>query len=336
MYENSGRALPEGWLNSKNTTRRTKIELAMRSTRSTNQDARSCSEPSSDSKSYGETWNDTIDYRIPGMPLSTIEQQDTTRENKVKKLIGKFEHHQHKESFLQDLNQTEKMNKFSKESHELLPDMNNTEIFELCENSFKQQCPECNTYWEIGFIYCSCGRNMKSSQRPTEFEQNNYDVTSIPGYVIKKNSSRGAEHGPSERQSMYYQAKQMMKKARQKKHGNHTTILSRWYAGETYRTSLSRIGWKEKDKMLYDRIALEKLFYVATRAGRIQNSKHWILTLNSEGPQEPLNQRPDFAQAKRECKTIARRARGKDPARLQNHPSQSTSTTKKRTTVRRN
>ena len=32
---------------------------------------------------------------------------------------------------------------------------------------------------------------MKSSQRPTEFEQNNHDVTSVPGFVSKKNSSRG-------------------------------------------------------------------------------------------------------------------------------------------------
>ena len=78
--------------------------------------------------------------------------------------------------------------------------MNNTEVFELCKNSSKQQCPECNTYWEIGIIYCSCGRNMKSSQRPT-------DVTPIPGYVIKKNSSRGPKRGPSERQRMCQTAK---------------------------------------------------------------------------------------------------------------------------------
>ena len=37
---------------------------------------------------------------------------------------------------------------------------------------------------------------------------------------------------------------------------------------------------------------------------RIQNSKHWILTLNAEGLQQPLNQRSDFAQAKRECKRL--------------------------------
>ena len=41
---------------------------------------------------------------------------------------------------------------------------------------------------------------MKSSWSPTEFDQNNRDVTSIPGYVIKKSCSRGAKHGPSEPQ----------------------------------------------------------------------------------------------------------------------------------------
>ena len=158
------------------------------------QDARSSWDPPSGSKSYGETRNNAVDFRILGIPLATIEQQDTTRENKVKKLIEKFENHQNKESFLQDLSQTQKINKFSKELQELIADMNNTEIFELCENSSKQQCPECNTFWEIGMICCSCGRNMTSSQRPTEFEQNNYDVTSIPGCVIKKNSRREAKH----------------------------------------------------------------------------------------------------------------------------------------------
>ena len=57
--------------------------------------------------------------------------------------------------------------------------------------------------------------------------------------------------------------------------------------------------------MLYDRIAVEKHIYTATRAERIQNSKHWILTINAEGgTQQSLNQRPDLVQAKRECKRL--------------------------------
>ena len=74
-----------------------------------------------------------------------MEQQDAKPENKVKKLIEKFEKYQRKESYLKDLNQTQTINELSKESQELIVDMNNTEVFELCKNSSKQQYPECNT-----------------------------------------------------------------------------------------------------------------------------------------------------------------------------------------------
>ena len=164
-----------------------------------NQDARSSWEPSTDSNSYGETRNRTVDHRKAGVPLS-VEPQKTIRENKVKRLIEKFEKHKNKSSLIQDLRQTDKINKFSQESQDVIDDMNNIEIFELCENSSKQQCPDCNAYWDTGIIYCSCGRNMKSRRSSTELDQNNRDVTSIPGYVIKKNRSRGVKHGPSERQ----------------------------------------------------------------------------------------------------------------------------------------
>ena len=71
-----------------------------------------------------------------------------------------------------------------------------------------------------------------------------------------------------------------------------------------YRDSLEATRLPEKYIILFDRIAFEKHHYSPTKAERIQKSKHWILTLNAEGPQQPLNQRPDFAQAKRECKRL--------------------------------
>ena len=56
---------------------------------------------------------------------------------------------------------------------------------------------------------------------------------------------------------------------------------------------------------MYDRVALEKHIYVATRAERIKHSKHWILKANAEGrTQQSLNQRTDFVQANRECKRL--------------------------------
>ena len=125
------------------------------------QEARSSWEPSSDPKSYGEICNNTVDHIISGVPLSAVEPQKTIRENKVKSLIEKFENHKHKESFLQDLSQTQEINKFSKESQDLLADMNNTEIFELGEDSSEQQCPDCNSYLEMGTIFCSCGKKYE-------------------------------------------------------------------------------------------------------------------------------------------------------------------------------
>ena len=185
----------------------------------------------------------------------------------------------------------------------------------------------------MGKICCSCGRNMKSTRSPTEFDQNNRDFTSIPGHVIKKNRSRGAKHGASERQKDVFHAKQMLKKARQGKHGGCPTILSRWYGDEEYRKSLSDIGWRRHHMKLYDRIALEKHTCKAARAERIQIANNWILTANFEGgTQHPVNQRPDFAQAKRECK----RLHDEHLARTQQDyidTSQSTYKTAKRATI---
>ena len=125
------------------------------------QDARTSFDQPSGSKSSWKTGSNTVYYRIPGIPLSAVQQQDTNRKDKVKKLIEKFENHPNKESFLQDFKQTKEINKFSEKSQELIADMNNTEIVELCETSSKQQCPDCNLYWEVGIVYCTCGRLMK-------------------------------------------------------------------------------------------------------------------------------------------------------------------------------
>ena len=179
--------------------------------------------------------------------------------------------------------------------------MNHTEIFELCENSAKHQCLDCNAFSEIGIIHCSCGRNLKYSRSPRTLQKTNCDFTSIPGFVIKKNSSRGPKHGASERQIMFFKAKEMLKKARQEKHGSHPTILSRWYEQEGYRRSLAEHKIGEKEIMIFDRIALERHDHTATRAERLQNAKHWVLRLNAGRPQKPLRQRPEFAVAVKQC-----------------------------------
>ena len=219
-------------------------------------------------RATGETRSNTADHRIPGISISTMKLQDARRQNNVTQLIV---------------------------------DINQTEIFELCENSAKLECPDYNAISEIGIIYCSCGRNLKYKRSPTTNQKADCDFTSIPSFVIKKNSRRGPKHGVSERQVMFHRAKQMLKKARQAKHGNHPTKLSRWYEQEGYRKSLAEHNIGEKELMLFDRIALERHDYTATRAERLQNAKHWILRLIADGPQKPLRKRQDFADALKQC-----------------------------------
>ena len=154
-----------------------------------------------------------MDYRIFGIPLSVVGKQDINRKDKVKTLIQQFENHPNKESFLQDLKQTEKINKFSEKSRKLIADMNNAEIFELRETSSKRQCPDCSLYWEVGIVYCTCGRCLKPSQRVKEYNKDDYDVLSIHGYVVRKNNTRGAKHASSERQRMHSKAEEMLQKS---------------------------------------------------------------------------------------------------------------------------
>ena len=143
------------------------------------QDARtSCAQPSG-SKSTWETGINTVDYRVLGVPLSAVEQQDAHREDKVKTLIEKFENHSNKESFLQDFQQTKEINEFSKKSQDLIADMNNTETFELCETSSKQQCHDCNFYWEAGIVYRTCGRCLRLSRSEKEVDKSNNDVANV-------------------------------------------------------------------------------------------------------------------------------------------------------------
>ena len=77
------------------------------------------------------------------------------------------------------MSQKQEINRFSEESQQLLEDMNQTEIFELCENSSKIQCPDCNPFTEIGIINCSCGRNLKYKRSPTSTQKAHGEYTSI-------------------------------------------------------------------------------------------------------------------------------------------------------------
>ena len=120
----------------------------------------------------------------------------------------------------------------------------------------------------------------------------------IPGFVIQKNPSHGARHGPTLPQYMYHKAHDMLKKA-QKKHCS--AILERWYKDDLYRGSWSKRGWNEETFVEYDKIAFEDHSYTATCEETLRNENSWKLSLNAEGANGPMDQRDVFKDAKEIC-----------------------------------
>ena len=71
------------------------------------QDAITSYDQPSGAKSSWETGDNTVDYIIPGIPLCAVEQQDTNRKDKVKKLIEKFDREPPEQRILSSTLQTD-------------------------------------------------------------------------------------------------------------------------------------------------------------------------------------------------------------------------------------
>ena len=57
-----------------------------------------------------------VDFRIPGIPHSTVEQVDASRKETVRRLIEQFENHPNRNVLLKDFEKSEEINHFSEES----------------------------------------------------------------------------------------------------------------------------------------------------------------------------------------------------------------------------
>ena len=155
-------------------------------------------------------------------------------------------------SFLQDFKQTKEINEFSKESQDLIADMNSTEIFELCENFSKQLCLECDSHWEI----------------------RNNQLQLLKKYEVYAESNRVRQEQPCR---------------------HHNPLVQKFVV--CHRLERTPHNATRPN-------CVEKHIYTATRAERIQNSKHWILTINAEGgTQQSLNQRPERKENANDCMT---------------------------------
>ena len=104
-----------------------------------------------------------IDFRVPGLSHAVVKEAEIFR---VQELVKKIESHLHREALEADLQQNNVYNLFCNNSKEMIRELGNVELFELCETIPKVQCL---LYWNQGMIYCTCGQFLVESESRRKF-----------------------------------------------------------------------------------------------------------------------------------------------------------------------
>ena len=114
-----------------------------------------------------------IDFRIPGLSHSVVKEAEHVR---VQELVQRIENHFHGAALQADLQQNNVYNPFSKNSKEMIREMGNVELFELCETTPKVQCSQCLVYWNQGIVYCTSGQCLIYSESRRKFNKLRLDA----------------------------------------------------------------------------------------------------------------------------------------------------------------
>ena len=186
-----------------------------------------------------------IDFRVPGLSHSVVKEAEHLR---VQELVQRIENRPYRAAHQADLQQNDVYNPFSKNSKEMIRELGNVELFELCETTPKVQCSQCLLLWNPGIVYCTRGQCLIHSESRRNLNKLRLDAISIPDYVIKKGATHGARHGKTEVQREYHMAWNVWKRCCEKvdSQGEHFTGIHDWFVrGPVYRGSKLAIGWSE-------------------------------------------------------------------------------------------
>ena len=176
-----------------------------------------------------------IDFRVPGLSHAVVKEAESFS---VQELVKKIESHPHREALQADLQQNNVYSPFSNNSKEMIRELGNVELFELCETVPKVQCSHCLLFCNQGIIYCNCGQFLVESESRRKFNKLRLDALSIPHYVTKKGRCHGARHGKTEEQKEYHVAWNAWKRCckRVDSQGEHFTgIHDRFLRDQVYR-----------------------------------------------------------------------------------------------------
>ena len=86
-----------------------------------------------------------MDFRVPGLSHAVVKEAEHLR---VQELVKRIETHPHRAALHADVQQNNVYSPFSKDSKEMIRELGNVELFELCETAPQVQCSHCLLYWK--------------------------------------------------------------------------------------------------------------------------------------------------------------------------------------------
>ena len=231
-----------------------------------------------------------IDFRVPGLSHAVVKEAEIFR---VQELVKKIEGHPHREAQA-DLQQNNVYNPFGNNSKEMIRELGNVELFELCETTPKVQCAECLLYLNQGIVCCTCGQCLIDSECRRKFNKLRQDALSIPHNVIKKGRCHGARHAKlKNRKSTIRFSMRAAKELGEHFKGFH----ERFPRDPVYRESQLLIGWTEQKCIEMDELAKQNHTYHLSSKEFKRYQGQWYLTLNKSGKNAPMRLRPDCRAA---------------------------------------
>ena len=143
----------------------------------------------------------------------------------------------------------------------MIKDMENVELFELCETIPKVQCKECLLYWNQGIVHCTCGHLFQESEASRGILQWTLDLLSIPNYVIKKGRPHGHRFGKTKEQEDYHIAHNLRKRCTER---GFFGIHDRFFKDPVFRESQLEIDRTEEVCVQMDKDAQKDFTYRLT------------------------------------------------------------------------
>ena len=246
-----------------------------------------------DNELIRERIEEDMDFKIPGLPHSTVKQLKSAS---VRELIQKIENHPNRHALQRDLRQNQSLNVFSLESKQMIHEVGSIELCELLDMEPKTQCKVCLSYWDIGIVYCTYGHFLrKRTQEIKKFVQCTMDLHSIPNYYIKKERPHGHRYGKKPGDREYYIAHSLKTKCKKK---NFLGVHDRFVRDDKFRRNMIEIGRTEDLCRQMDDLADEEHTHHVTPQDIDDYISNWWIRSNKIGSDTmPIRHRSDFKQA---------------------------------------